>query len=134
MTKPFTYSLDKNASKVHKEVVNILKRDCPGWNISQNHSIKIDDKTLYADIYCNSPFNFIIEIHGQQHYKFVKHFHGNMQNFKMAQSNDQLKKDWCEMNGFCYIEVPVKSFRKENFVNFIMGKIKEYLDEESKST
>jgi len=129
MTKPFSYSLDKNASKVHREIVKILKEECPSWNISQNHSIKIDDKTLYADIFCNSPFKFVLEIHGEQHYKFVKYFHGDMKNFKLTQANDNLKKDWCDMNGYCHIEIPTTKFKRENFVESILKQVQDHLDD-----
>jgi hypothetical protein len=126
MAKQFSYSLDKNASKVHKEIVGFFKDSLPGWKITQNSPIKIDNKTLYADILCKAPHKFLIEIQGEQHKKFVKHFHGSYDNFKKAQLNDKIKKDWAEMNEYCYIEVNVKGFKVGDFYQFLMGKLGEF--------
>jgi len=129
MSKPFVYTLDKNASKVHKAIVQYFKKELPSFNISQNHKIEIDNKNLYCDIFCNSPFHFVIEIMGEQHYKFIKHFHGTEKNFRTAQLNDRLKREWCEMNDYCYIEIPVKGFAMEKFHDMLMEKLHEFSEE-----
>ena len=130
MTKPFSYSLDANASKCHKQVVKFFKDKLPGFNISQNHKIKIDDKTLFIDIFCNYPFKFSIEIQGQQHTKFNKFHYKTMADFKKAQANDRSKKLWCEMNGYCYIEVQVQGFKIETFYDYLMERLKEFSEKE----
>ncbi len=124
MSKQFSYTLDKNASKVHKEIVNFFKKNMPGFNLSQNHAIKIDDQVLYADIYITTPIKIIIEIQGEQHYHFVKYFHKTLDNFRKYQMNDKLKREWAEMNSFNYITIDVKNFDISNFNNFLMEKLK----------
>lgn len=124
MAQKFSYTLNKNASKVHKAIVQYFKTELYGFNISQNHAIKIDNKTLYADIYCNSPLNFIIEIQGEQHFKFIPHFHKSMANFKKACTNDCLKKEWAELNDFIYIAINVKNFDIDNFKKDFFQKLK----------
>ena len=39
-----------------------------------------------------------VEVHGRQHYEFVKHFHGTKKQFAHAQNNDAAKARWCELN------------------------------------
>jgi hypothetical protein len=39
-----------------------------------------------------------IEVHGNQHFEFVKHFHGTKKKFLEAKQNDADKKTWCELN------------------------------------
>ena len=43
--------------------------------------------------------NIAVEVHGRQHFEFVKHFHGTRKKFAEAKLRDQLKKQWCELNG-----------------------------------
>jgi hypothetical protein len=47
-----------------------------------------------------------VEVHGSQHYEFSRFFHDNMWNFWRSQGNDQLKRDWCELNSIGLIELP----------------------------
>lgn len=46
-----------------------------------------------------------IEVHGRQHIEFVKHFHGNRSNYRRQLNRDTLKEEWCEMNGFKYVDI-----------------------------
>ena len=50
--------------------------------------------------------NKIIEVHGEQHYKFIPFFHGTMINFLSAKTNDNNKRQWCELNGIIEVELP----------------------------
>ncbi len=49
--------------------------------------------------------NLVIECHGLQHTKHVKHFHKTKKDFHNQQDVDQKKRDWCELNGFRLIEI-----------------------------
>ena len=62
-------------------------------------------ETLYLDFYLPLQ-NKCIEVHGQQHYNFTPHFHGNMMGFIKHKKRDRDKRDWCELNGIMYIELP----------------------------
>ena len=43
--------------------------------------------------------NTAIEVHGRQHFEFVKHFHGTHKKFALAKQRDAEKAKWCELNG-----------------------------------
>jgi hypothetical protein len=47
-----------------------------------------------------------VEAHGEQHYKFIAHFHGTMMGFLLAKERDDKKKKWCEINDIRLIELP----------------------------
>jgi hypothetical protein len=47
-----------------------------------------------------------IEAHGQQHYRYVMHFHGTMMGFLRSRERDQKKRDWCSINGIDLVELP----------------------------
>lgn len=48
----------------------------------------------------------VVETHGEQHYKFVPHFHGTESSFKASQIRDSQKENWCQLNNLKYIELP----------------------------
>ena len=48
----------------------------------------------------------VIEVHGQQHYKFNSLFHSSATDFVQQKKRDQEKKDWCDINNITYIELP----------------------------
>lgn len=68
------------------------------------------NSVLYADFLCLKS-RIIIEVHGEQHYKYIPHFHGSKLAFAKAKLRDQTKKEWAELNSFTLIELP---FDKED--------------------
>lgn len=47
-----------------------------------------------------------LEVHGEQHYKFVKRFHKTVGGFVASQKRDRMKQEWCEINDVIYVELP----------------------------
>lgn len=47
-----------------------------------------------------------VEVHGEQHYKFVSFYHGNMLNFLKAKKRDAEKEEWCNVNNIRYVSLP----------------------------
>lgn len=60
---------------------------------------------LELDCY-NSALQLACEYHGEQHYKFVPHFHKSYDAFLNQKYRDQLKRDLCKRNYVHLIEVP----------------------------
>ena len=60
---------------------------------------------LYADFWLPLR-NKIIEVHGEQHYKFIPFFHGTQINFLSSRANDNNKIEWCSVNGITLVELP----------------------------
>jgi hypothetical protein len=48
----------------------------------------------------------IIEVHGQQHYEYVQHFHHNRLGFLRSIQRDQRKQQWCDLNSIRFVELP----------------------------
>ncbi len=61
--------------------------------------------SLTADFYIPHR-KMIVEVHGEQHYKYNKHFHGDKANFLAACKRDADKARWCEMNNILYVALP----------------------------
>lgn len=48
--------------------------------------------------------NILIEYQGQQHYKPVEYF-GGIEQFKIQQQHDQIKRQWAKDNNYREIEI-----------------------------
>lgn len=96
----------ENKSSYHKLARSILKRIYPTMQILEEVTINIrKSEYLYLDFYIPL-IKKCIEVHGEQHYKFVPHYHSNQLAFLKAKKRDYEKKEWCELNNIQYIELP----------------------------
>jgi hypothetical protein len=50
------------------------------------------------EVHGRQHFEFVKHFHGQ-HFEFVKHFHGTRKKFVQAQQRDLQKAKWCGLNG-----------------------------------
>jgi hypothetical protein len=95
-------------SSYHQKAIDILTTICPSARYYSEVTLLgckgVEGRELCADIFVPS-FMAIIEIHGEQHYKYVKHFHKSIDGFHKYVRNDQKKKEWCELNDISYIEL-----------------------------
>ena len=81
---------------------NIIKK-FPTLQILEEVPIRLKKtETLYLDFYLPLK-KLCIEVHGEQHYKFVPFFHNNILSFMKAQKRDKEKQEWCEINNIKYI-------------------------------
>lgn len=60
---------------------------------------------LVADFFIPD-LKVLIEVHGEQHYKFVKRFHKTNGGFNASKKRDKMKQEWCELNDIIYVELP----------------------------
>ena len=94
-----------NKSSLHLLARDLLHKCFPTLQILEEVPINIRrSETLYLDFYL--PLNRkCIEVHGEQHYKFNRHFHHNALGFIKQKKRDQDKKEWCLNNNIEYIEL-----------------------------
>ena len=101
-----SYTVDANdkrkRSKYHIRARNILKQIFHSYRILEE--VKLPGSTeshrkgvLYLDFYIPQ-IMLAVEVHGQQHYKYTPFFHKNKAEFALAQSKDDDKIKWCELN------------------------------------
>jgi hypothetical protein len=105
----------ENKSSYHIQARALIKRLYPTMQILEEVPINPrKSETLYLDFYLPL-IKKCIEVHGEQHYKFSPHFHNTKLAFLKGQKRDKDKKEWCEINGICHIELPYdKSDEWEN--------------------
>jgi hypothetical protein len=95
-----------NKSSLHLKARELISGTYPTMQVLEEVPIQVrKNETLYLDFYI--PLKKIcIEVHGEQHYKFVAFYHHNMLNFLKAKKRDSDKAEWCEINAIKYIALP----------------------------
>jgi hypothetical protein len=93
-------------SSYHLSVRKIITELFPTLQLLEEVPIPLrKSETLYLDFYLPL-IRRAIEVHGEQHYKFVPFYHHSKINFLKAQKRDSEKKEWCEKNGIVHIALP----------------------------
>lgn len=96
----------KNQSSLHKAACALLSEVYPTLILLQEVGIPVRrNQTLFLDFYIPL-LKTAFEVHGEQHYKFVAHYHSNAMGFMRHKKRDADKKEWCEINGITHIEFP----------------------------
>ena len=83
------------ASKLHTKTKELLEQIYPSCPIKEEVPIKVSGRILFIDLVVDFPFNIAVECQGEQHDKFVPHFHKTKHNFMDSQRRDRLKSTWC---------------------------------------
>ena len=98
-----------NKSSLHLTARSLIKEIFPTLQVLEEVPIPVrKNETLFLDFYL--PLNeTCIEVHGEQHYKFVQFYHQTSLGFMKHKKRDQEKIEWCELNN---IEVIVLPFDK----------------------
>jgi hypothetical protein len=60
---------------------------------------------LYADFVIPTR-KLMVEVHGEQHYKFSTYFHDSLLDFIEAKKRDIYKRDWAKANNLKLVELP----------------------------
>ena len=93
-------------SKLHLKARTILKDIFPTVQILEEVAAPITrTEKLFFDFYINT-VKLVVEVHGQQHYKFNTLFHSSAQDFANQRKRDRRKAEWCEYNNITYVELP----------------------------
>lgn len=116
-----------NASNLHKDILKAAEEAFPGEVILQEESIRVDDKTLFLDIYLPR-LKIAIECDGVQHEKFNKFFHRDIATFAIQKKNDQLKELYCKENAISLIRM---SYKDEITVESLSAKVLEELKKDA---
>lgn len=102
--------MNPKSSKLELKVEKILRQN----NINFKREVSFNDLNgcnntpLRFDfvIYKNNNIFCIIETDGEQHFKFVKHFHKNIFGFKKSLEWDRRKNKYCLVHNIPLIRIP----------------------------
>ena len=96
------------SSKLHKKAKEVLDKCFPYDRILEEVSLAgtrtfIRKGTLRADFFIPNR-NLIIEVHGEQHFKFNSFHYASKLSFFKAKARDRDKKEWCDLNDITIVE------------------------------
>lgn len=96
-------------SSLHKKAKELLDAMFPYDRILEEVSLvgsrtNRRRSTLRADFFIPNR-NMVVEVHGEQHYKFNNFFFKDKMSFYKAKARDSEKKEWCELNDIQLVEL-----------------------------
>ena len=96
----------ENRSSLHLSARELIISVFPTLQVLEEVPIQLKrSEVLYLDFYLPLK-KTCIEVHGEQHYKFIPFYHNNMLAFLKAQKRDREKQEWCQINGIEHISLP----------------------------
>jgi hypothetical protein len=96
----------EHKSSLHLQARSLLTESFPTLQILEEVPIQLrKSEVLYLDFYLPLT-KMCIEVHGEQHYKFIGFYHNNQLSFLKSQKRDREKQEWCEINNIKYIVLP----------------------------
>tara|TARA_Y100000310_G_C20140171_1_gene559892 strand:+ start:72 stop:485 length:414 start_codon:yes stop_codon:yes gene_type:complete len=96
----------RTRSKYHLKARSLLRQTFPTCQILEEVPIRIRRaETLYLDFFIPL-HDLCVEVHGEQHYRFIKFYHKTKLGFAQARKRDKKKVEWCELNSISVIELP----------------------------
>jgi len=93
-------------SNLHLSVREFLKNFFPTTCICEEIYLP-GSGGLYLD-FLLPQLKIAVEAHGEQHFKYVKQFHGSPKGFMESKKRDANKKQWCSLNNISLIELTEK--------------------------
>lgn len=111
---PLGYSVNfddiRPKSSLHLRCRDILRKLYPTERILEE--VPLPNLNLFVDFYL--PFRkIVVECQGEQHSKFIPHFHRTKIGFIKSKARDKQKKEWCSMNNIRIIELPFSESDEE---------------------
>tara|TARA_R110002124_G_scaffold86645_1_gene223854 strand:- start:88 stop:483 length:396 start_codon:yes stop_codon:yes gene_type:complete len=95
-------------SKLHQKAKEVLDSCFPYDRILEEVSLPgtrtVKNKSLRADFYIPNR-TLIVEVHGQQHFKFNSFHFKDKLSFFRAQARDRSKVEWCSINDIRMVEL-----------------------------
>ena len=97
--------LREGRSSYHVAARDLLSEIYISYHIIEEVPIRVNKNTqLYLDFFIPL-IPLAIEVHGEQHFTYTKHFHGSKLNFMKQKRNDSMKAEWCRLNSIRLVEL-----------------------------
>jgi len=106
-------------SKLADKTRIVLKKTFPHNFIIEEYYINYKGMRLFFDFYIKE-LDVLVEVQGQQHDRFIKHFHQDQAGFIASKKRDNLKKEYCEEKDMVLLEIrSEKHLTRKNIVEKI---------------
>ena len=91
-------------SKLANQVYDVLRDIFPQARIFTEHYVNCEGNRLFFDYYLPQ-YNILVEVQGEQHYKYTPFFHGAPSDYRQAVKRDKLKQNYALANNFTLVIV-----------------------------
>ncbi|MCK5021414.1 MAG: hypothetical protein KAS32_30665 [Candidatus Peribacteraceae bacterium] len=102
------------------KVLVLLKEAFPFVRIVEEYFITYNGQKLFVDFYLPS-YLIAVEVHGVQHDKFIPHFHGSAEGWRLHKKRDRVKEEWACVNDITYVVIreAILPANKDEFLDLI---------------
>ena len=113
-------------SLLSDKVYALLKEVFPHIKVKKEYFVVYNGQRLFVDFFIPA-FAMAIEVHGQQHDKFVQHFHGDAQGWRDHRKRDKIKEEWAGINGITFVVIHERDLpdSKEGLIAIIRESIRD---------
>lgn len=112
-------------SAIAEKVYKLLKKIFPHNVIVEEHYVRFKGVKLFFDFFIKD-LNVLVEVQGQQHSKFIRHFHGNRDGFVAHKKRDNLKVEFSQKENIAFVRI----YYDENVTKkLVMNKIYKAIEE-----
>ncbi|NDB60578.1 hypothetical protein EB001_19340 [bacterium] len=95
-----------NKSSFHLRARQLISSLYPTMQLLEEVTIPLrKNETLYLDFYLPLK-KLCVEVHGEQHYKFIPFYHSTQLSFLKSQKRDREKEEWCSINDIQFVALP----------------------------
>jgi hypothetical protein len=100
----FSSSSRSNDTKsgLHNKAREVIQKVLPNSRFYEDITIPGFKPALYADFFIPS-LKIMVEVNGQQHYKFTPRFHKDKMAYFKAVARDRKKSEFCKINDICLV-------------------------------
>ena len=107
-------------------ILNTMFPPCPFKRVFEEHYVLYKGQKLFFDFFVKE-CSLLVECQGQQHFNYVKHFHGDREGFLGQKKRDNLKIEYIQENDLYLIYI---NYNEEVTKELIYSKINFALDSE----
>jgi hypothetical protein len=91
-------------SAMSKKIYRMLKELFPLNVVLKEHYVNYKGTKLFFDFYIKD-LGVLIEVQGEQHSRFIKHFHEDKEGFSGQKKRDNLKLEYAEDKEIAFIQI-----------------------------
>ena len=89
-------------SLISNEIYSIIKNLFPHNVLVKEYYVKYKGTRLFFDFFIKD-LKILIEVQGEQHTRFVQHFHGDKEGFVKSKWRDNLKIEYAQEHGIAFV-------------------------------
>jgi len=112
-------------SLISNNIYKLIKEIFPLNTVVKEHYVQFKGVKLFFDFFIKD-LGILIEVQGEQHTRFVKHFHGDKRKFMAQKTRDNLKIEYANEEGISFVRF---NFDEDATKELILSKIMKSLEE-----